>query len=115
MAWRRVGIAVLATLALTAAAGCLGRNNAQLGTWQLPCASDSGCSDGEVCRDAVCRATCTISAECGAAETCAAGACSPVIALAVPAVCGDGLVEGNEGCDDGNGAALDGCDASCAV
>ncbi len=31
------------------------------------------------------------------------------------ALCGDGLVEGSEACDDGNEAAGDGCDAACAV
>jgi len=29
--------------------------------------------------------------------------------------CGDGVVEGSEGCDDGNKLALDGCNASCVV
>ncbi|MFT6397054.1 MAG: cysteine-rich repeat protein, partial [Bradymonadia bacterium] len=32
-----------------------------------------------------------------------------------PAICGDGAVEGLEGCDDGNTAAGDGCDAICVV
>ncbi|WP_170229476.1 DUF4215 domain-containing protein [Polyangium fumosum] len=31
------------------------------------------------------------------------------------AVCGDGAVEGAEGCDDGNTVASDGCDDQCAV
>ena len=30
-------------------------------------------------------------------------------------VCGDGVVEGTEACDDGNKADADGCDASCAL
>ncbi len=33
----------------------------------------------------------------------------------VPAVCGDGIVEVTEGCDDGNLSPGDGCNASCAV
>lgn len=32
-----------------------------------------------------------------------------------PIVCGDGLVDGAEGCDDGNNDAGDGCGAGCAV
>ncbi len=31
------------------------------------------------------------------------------------AQCGDGVVEGNESCDDGNGAAGDGCSSVCSV
>lgn len=30
-------------------------------------------------------------------------------------VCGDGVIEGAEACDDDNTSAGDGCDASCAV
>lgn len=36
------------------------------------------------------------------------------IAFEVAAVCGDGVVEGNEGCDDGAMVAGDGCSATCA-
>lgn len=32
-----------------------------------------------------------------------------------PPVCGDGAVEGTEGCDDGNTTADDGCDPTCGV
>ncbi len=32
-----------------------------------------------------------------------------------PLVCGDGLLDDGEGCDDGDAAGEDGCDASCAV
>ncbi|CEM17594.1 unnamed protein product [Vitrella brassicaformis CCMP3155] len=31
----------------------------------------------------------------------------------LPQVCGDGIVSGNETCDDGNEASLDGCSATC--
>jgi cysteine-rich repeat protein len=37
------------------------------------------------------------------------------VACTVPAVCGDGNVEGTEGCDDSNLVDGDGCDASCDV
>ncbi len=33
--------------------------------------------------------------------------------VCVPAVCGNGSVEGSEGCDDGNLTNCDGCDANC--
>ncbi|RKH52498.1 DUF4215 domain-containing protein [Corallococcus aberystwythensis] len=32
-----------------------------------------------------------------------------------PSICGDGVKEGNEGCDDGNTTSGDGCNASCQV
>lgn len=32
-----------------------------------------------------------------------------------PAVCGDGVIEAPEGCDDGNSAARDGCGSTCQV
>ena len=35
--------------------------------------------------------------------------------VATPAVCGNGSLEGIEGCDDGNAAPGDGCSAACAV
>ncbi|NCQ59761.1 MAG: DUF4215 domain-containing protein, partial [Myxococcales bacterium] len=34
-------------------------------------------------------------------------------ACTVPAICGDGVVEGTESCDDGGTAAGDGCDPTC--
>jgi len=37
-------------------------------------------------------------------------ACDPA-----PAVCGDGVLQGGESCDDGNGDACDGCSASCGI
>src|SRR2546430_16093664 len=38
-----------------------------------------------------------------------------VIPDVAPAVCGDGLLEGSEGCDDGNLTSGDGCSKSCTV
>ncbi|MEJ7596839.1 MAG: DUF4215 domain-containing protein [Kofleriaceae bacterium] len=37
------------------------------------------------------------------------------IALAVPAVCGDGRIEGSEACDDDDPDAGDGCSTGCAI
>ncbi len=47
--------------------------------------------------------------------TLSAGAIAESIACTVPAVCGDGVVEGTEACDDGDTAAGDGCDGACDV
>ncbi len=44
-----------------------------------------------------------------------AGSLDDSIACTVPAVCGDGTVEGTEACDDGNSLGSDGCDATCLV
>ena len=50
--------------------------------------------------------TATVSEACPG--TCANGAC-------VDAGCGDGRVEGNEQCDDGNHVPLDGCENNCKL
>ena len=43
------------------------------------------------------------------------GSVAESVSCTTPAVCGDGLVEGTESCDDGNGRPGDGCDAACGV
>jgi len=50
---------------------------------------------------------------CGAAATPGPWAPAPVVITLT--VCGDGLIRGDEGCDDGNTHDQDGCSASCAV
>jgi MYXO-CTERM domain-containing protein len=40
-------------------------------------------------------------------------AITEAVGCTVPAVCGDGRVEGTEGCDDGNTSGGDGCSATC--
>lgn len=47
--------------------------------------------------------------------TLSAGAIAESVACTIPAVCGDGTVEGTEVCDDGNMAAGDGCDGTCDI
>jgi alpha-tubulin suppressor-like RCC1 family protein len=55
------------------------------------CATDGDCDEGQLCRDAVCLARCDVLG--GAAEGCAE--------------CGDGVVAGDEACDDGSSANSD--------
>jgi cysteine-rich repeat protein len=45
----------------------------------------------------------------------AAGAFALTVGCATGAVCGNGVREGGEGCDDGNGLDGDGCNSACAV
>lgn len=50
-----------------------------------------------------------------AANVCDTGLlCNPNTLVCAPPICGNGLVEGNETCDDGGTVAGDGCSASCA-
>lgn len=49
---------------------------------------------------------------CGASDPAVA---SMVSRLTGPSVCGDGIADAGEGCDDGNTTPSDGCSASCAV
>ncbi|MFO1518219.1 MAG: hypothetical protein U1F57_00920 [bacterium] len=74
--------------------------------------------DGEACCDDTCHwkaenATCddgsatTTGDKCDASHTCAG--------TPIPTVCGNGMKEGTEGCDDGNTTAGDGCSATCTV
>ena len=84
------------------------------------CMSDWECSDGEFCNG---QEICSISGRCeegehpfegtacnttdGAVGRCSGGIC-------VPAGCGNGFLDGNEECDDGNVARGDGCDPDCS-
>jgi cysteine-rich repeat protein len=73
------------------------------------------CAPGKPACDGKKPATCNtngsgyinVLAECAAGKTCAAGQC-------LAQVCGNGVVEGSEMCDDGNPSAGDGC-ANCAI
>ena len=51
---------------------------------------------------------CDADSDCGAGEACRLGQC-------IVPVCGDGVVESDEACDDGNEDDGDGCSADCAV
>ena len=51
----------------------------------------------------------------GAAEVGRAAGLTAAIDEPADAVCGDGVVDGGEQCDDGNGVPFDGCSASCTI
>ena len=72
------------------------------------CAMNTSCASG-LCDMNVC--ACDQDSDCVMGEVCrtssAPNAC-------VPPSCGNGVIEANESCDDGNTSAGDGCDSSCA-
>ena len=76
---------------------------------------DEACDDGNVVNgdgcDANCAAEfpCQIIDDCNAGQACVAGFCVDA------GVCGNGILEGAETCDDGNQIAGDGCDAACQI
>src|SRR5262245_14912521 len=83
----------------------------------VECDDGTACPVGYTCSPGGCRSREQLAACAGKAEgepctlavadgTCADGAC-------VAARCGDGVVEGNELCDDGNRFSGDGCSGSC--
>lgn len=79
------------------------------------CTADADCDDGRFCNGPE-RCT-TGSCVAGAPPVCLE-ACDPALNACVqvrPAVpiCGNGLVESGEGCDDGNDVAGDGCEPNC--
>ncbi len=78
---------------------------------------DSGefCDDGNMASGDGCDASCAIETGYQCAMGPAAGPCTSGGAGSVITVCGDGAVGGTEVCDDGNTAAGDGCDATCAI
>jgi cysteine-rich repeat protein len=65
----------------------------------LSCQVGGGCYDPQQCQAGD-------GAPCGANGTCEGGAC-------VGAVCGDGVIERGETCDDGNFLSHDGCSSRC--
>ncbi len=75
------------------------------------------CDDGNTIAGDGCDATCA-TVETGYAcdvDATSDGTCDTGGAGSVVPVCGDGMVLGGEVCDDGNTAANDGCDATCAA
>lgn len=99
------GLVVIVTLA-----ACL---EAQL----VPC-GDQLCPQGTVCvGGSVCASPEQVDACSGVAdgEACTFGASTGVCqgAVCVPTGCGNGKLEGDEACDDGNNVGGDGCSADC--
>jgi len=84
------------------------------GDCTFSCTMDSECDDGMLCNGAetcasnVCAAgtPAADATDCGGGMVCRAGTC------AMP-VCGNGILEGAEACDDGNSTAGDGCENDC--
>ena len=87
-----------------------------------PCVSTMICGDGKVtgseaCDDANTNGGDGCSADCKLVEP--GFACSTpgqaCVQVTTPAVCGNGIVESGETCDDGNSASNDGCSSTCSV
>jgi cysteine-rich repeat protein len=79
------------------------------------------CDDGNVTVGDGCDAACKVElgGACTANESCQSGACNltggnPGVCVAA-GVCGNGVREAGEACDDGNTKAADGCNATCKV
>jgi|GEM_PF-4332383 len=79
------------------------------------------CDDGNVTVGDGCDAACKVElgGACTANESCQSGACNltggnPGVCVAA-GVCGNGVREAGEACDDGNTKAADGCNATCKI
>ncbi|HYC57389.1 MAG TPA: hypothetical protein VEL28_20830 [Candidatus Binatia bacterium] len=88
--------------------------------------SHAACDDGDVCTDDICgnagcsnamnTAPCDDDDECTSGDICSAGTCAGADIPGCGVLCGDGVVEGDEHCDDGDGdfAMGDACRADCS-
>lgn len=68
------------------------------------------CTNIHAAADLVAFATCTSDKECPVNMLCQDGYCAPDLAL-----CGNGIVDAGEVCDDGNDVDIDGCTATCLL
>ena len=89
-----------------AAAPCIA---AQCGDGIL--AGGEQCDDGNTAPGDGCSATCQIEP----GWACAASASPPPASTCHKTVCGDGIKEGSEQCDDGNLVPYDGCSPTCTI
>jgi cysteine-rich repeat protein len=78
--------------------------------------NDSDCSTDPACTTIITGGgegdggvSCEFDTDCSSGQTCNSGVC-----VGGDFVCGNGIVESTEECDDGNKTSGDGCDASCA-
>lgn len=69
---------------------------------------------GQSYYDAYCSADCS-AADCPVGWDCMVADGRRSVCVKQPAVCGDGVKQYGEACDDGNGSALDGCNADCSA
>ncbi len=127
---RRLLLLGLSGAALPVVAGCA-RKGATLGQFDLPDASDlssippggsggGGGGGAPLGADGAVQSLFTFDASAvndGARDGASSdGACdADVCDLAPVAVCGDGVINGTEQCDDGNTTPADGCSASCRL
>jgi len=68
------------------------------------------CTNIHAAADLVAFATCASDKECPVNMLCQDGYCAPDLAL-----CGNGIVDAGEVCDDGNDVDIDGCTATCLL
>lgn len=73
----------------------------------IQCTRNEDCESG-LCRNGIC-VPCNASAECGPGRDCYRRRCVPA------PVCGNGVLEAGEACDDGNTVGGDGCSARCTL
>ena len=76
--------------------------------------SDEECDDGNTTDGDGCSATCTVEDGFDCA-TDSERTSQLFLSVCAPIVCGDGIVNGEEDCDDGNTTAGDGCSDACAT
>ncbi|HXN33968.1 MAG TPA: DUF4215 domain-containing protein, partial [Polyangiaceae bacterium] len=122
---RRLLLLGLLGVAAPVAGGCA-RRGGTLGEFDLPDASDSITSGGgpgggaPLGSDGAVQTLFTYDAATGSADGARDGAsdgsCDADVCDDAPvAVCGDGVINGTEQCDDGNTTPADGCSASCRL
>src|SRR5205823_15089697 len=85
-------------------AGCFQANSEDCGNGTI-CPPGLSCQKGGGCFDPL-QCSSGDGQQCGAHGTCEGGDC-------VASVCGDGVVERGETCDDGNALSHDGCSSRC--
>jgi len=84
------------------------------GAQLLDCSScASGVCGSGVCKASICGDGCVDASKGEQCEPPGAGMCDAMCKTVVVTICGDGIRQASEQCDDGNTVNLDGCDASC--
>jgi len=76
------------------------------------CGTGAVCVAG-TCKSSTCGDSCVDTAKSEQCDPPASGTCDSLCKTIVVAVCGNGVREAGEQCDDGNKTNLDGCDSSC--
>ncbi|MBK7402047.1 MAG: DUF4215 domain-containing protein [Myxococcales bacterium] len=102
----------------TCAAVTVGGKTGQKCSPGTPLAACAACGTGGVCvagacKSSVCGDACVDAAKGEACDPPATGTCDASCKKIVAAVCGNGVREAGEQCDDSNTTNLDGCDSKC--